>query len=99
MNLFNEQFCELLHLTTADFEYRKLDDKNEYDYRYTYQNLITVSTRKETEKKKLILILMLKVRLQMARKQLDTGFYLARLFYNTTVCLHNTSYYTIRCCY
>ena len=51
-NLFNEQFCELLHLTTADFEYRKLDDKNEYDYRYTYQNLITVSTRKETEEKK-----------------------------------------------
>lgn len=50
-NLFNEQFCELLHLEKADFEHRKLDDKNEYDDRYTYQNLITVSTRNETEEK------------------------------------------------
>ncbi len=50
-NLFNEQFCELLHLEKSDFEHRKLDDKNEYDDRYTYQNLITVSTRNETEEK------------------------------------------------
>lgn len=51
-NIYSEQFCELLHLKISDFEVRKLDEKNEYDYRFTYQNLITISTRAETEDKK-----------------------------------------------
>lgn len=51
-NIFNEQFCELLHLKVSDFDVRKLDEKNEYEYRYTYQNLITIQTRNESEDKR-----------------------------------------------
>lgn len=51
-NIFNEHFCELLHIKMNDFEVRTLDEKNEYEYRYIYQNFITVMTRKETEERK-----------------------------------------------
>ena len=51
-NIFNEQFCELLHLKKDDFDKNKLAENNEYDYRYSYQNLITVSVREETLDKK-----------------------------------------------
>ena len=48
-NIFDEQFCELLHLETTDFEKVKLGENNEYELRYSYQGLITISTRRETD--------------------------------------------------